>query len=106
SGKSDEACLRMIDDDIPNFRAGTGHKIHDTGGHAGFFEQLEELVGDGRSVGRWLEHDSVTRDNRGGSHTSHNGEWKIPRWDHSADAERNIFKMIFFAGEFHERLVA
>src|SRR2546430_7999104 len=47
---------------------------------------------------------SVAADNRGRSHTGHNGAGKVPRWNHGAHAQRNITKVITLSDRKSTRL--
>ena len=106
ASEGDETSLWMIDDDIADFRAGAGHEIHHTRGHPSFFKQFKKLVGDRRRVRRRLEHHGVARHNRRCRHARHYRQRKVPWRNHCAYSERNVIKMIVFAGQLYQRLPA
>ena len=104
SGEGDKARLRMIDDHVAHFRTRARHEVDDTRRHARLFQQLEKLVGNRGRIGRWFQNDGVPRNDRGRGHSRHDGARKIPRGNHCARTQRNVFEMIFFAGYFSKRL--
>ncbi len=79
--------------------AWSGEKADDVSGHARLIQNINEDCGDGRRIARRLHHHRVSRDDGSHRHAAHNRRRKIPRRNHDADAERNIFEIVFFAVE-------
>ena len=102
--EGDKARLRMIDDHVANFRTRAGHEVDDTRRHARLFQQLKKLVGNRGRIGRWFQNRTVPRNDGCCGHSRHDGARKIPWGNHCAHTQRNVFKMIFFAGYFSKRL--
>src|SRR5215469_3022712 len=97
--ESDEARLGMRDDGIAECRSRARTEVHDTFGHAGLFEQFNESGRDRGRVARRLQDDGVAADDRSQSHSGHDRAGEIPRWNHGADAQRNVTQRIVLAGK-------
>src|SRR5271165_81584 len=82
----------------------SGAIVHHTVGHAGFFQDLEELCGNGGRVARGLKDDRVAAHNRSKRHATHNGGGKVPRRDHSSDAEWNIAELVVLTRQLYNGL--
>src|SRR5579864_6458525 len=104
TGEGDVARFGVCDDGVAESGSGAGTEIHHAFGHAGFFEQLNKLGGDGGRVARGLEDHGVAADDRSQRHSSHDGAGKIPRRNYRADAERNVEKRVVLAGQLDGRL--
>ena len=81
-----------------------GAEVYDAFGHSAFFEQFDELCRNRRRIAGRLEHHGVSTDDRRKRHSSHDGASKIPRWNHRANAKRNIGKRVALAWQLHGRL--
>ena len=68
AGEGDVASLGMRDDGVAEAGAGAGAEVDHAFGHADFFEQFDELGGDGGRIARRLQDDRVAADDR--SHRS------------------------------------
>src|SRR3984957_10303097 len=104
ASEGDEARLGMRHDGVSKAGSGARTEIHHALGHARFFEQLDELRGDGGRIARRLEDDGVATHDRYQRHASHDGARKIPRRNHGAYAQRNVHHRIVLAGQLDGRL--
>ena len=103
AGEGDIARLGMGDDGVSEAGAGTGTKIYYAFGHAGFFEKLDELGGDGGGIARRLEDDRVAADDGSHRHAGHDCAREIPRRNHRAHTQRDVGQRIALARQLHWR---
>ena len=94
----------MRDDGVTETGSSAGAEVHYAFRHAGFFEQFDELRGDGRRIARRLQDDGVAADDGGERHAGHDGAGEIPRRNYSADAERDVVQRVALAGQLDGRL--
>ena len=98
SRERDKTRLGMRDDSIAESGSGTGAEIHHAFGHAGLFQNVHELGGDCRRIAGRLQDHGVAADDRGQSHSGHDGARKIPRRNHRAYTQGNVDQGVALAG--------
>ncbi len=104
AGKRDVSSFGMCHDGIAEAGAGAGAEVHHAFGHAGFFQQFNELGGDGGGVTGGLQDYGVAADDGSDHQAGHNSAGEIPGRNHRAHAQRNVGERIVLAGQLHRRL--
>ncbi len=96
----------MLHESVAEAGAGTGAEVDHAGGHAGLFESLEELGGDGGRVAGGLEDDGVAANQAGARRMPRAGDriGEVPGRNHGAHAKRDVPQEIALAGKLHDGL--
>ena len=93
----------MCDHGAAELRALARAEVDDAVRQANLFEQLHKLRGDRWCVDGGLQNYGIAADNGSGGHSSHDGEWEVPRWNYRTHAQRNVAQPVAFAGELDRR---
>jgi len=97
SGKRNRAHIGVAHQRASHVVAAARHQIHNAAGHAGFLQDLHQVVGGERRIGGGFQDHRVPADQRGHDLPRRNGHGEIPRRDQSANTSglRTVMQNLF-----------